>query len=83
MSATETIDKPKTSGPGNGMPSLKHLICTCQVDLTAGGIARCGARVGGKVMWLSRAQTRPFTVCVVCRDLRDNHVPCQVCGLAP
>lgn len=82
MTAVETIEKPKTAGPGNFTPSLKHLICSCQEKLETGGVARCGTKVGGPVMWLTPSKTAPMSICVVCYEMRYSHTPCQVCGRA-
>lgn len=79
---TQTLEKPVTADTGNRTPPLKHLICTCQ-EVTDKGVARCGTRVAGPITYLRPSAQPPMSICVVCYELRDHHVPCQVCGKAP
>lgn len=80
MSATDVIEKPQTTDTGNPPPSIYHLVCDCQEKAETGGFARCGCKVAGKTTYLVVSKQSPMIICVVCRDLRDNHVPCKFCG---
>lgn len=82
MSAVAIEEKPMTSDTGSKPPPLQHLICSCQEKLNKGE-ARCGAKVSGKITWLRPSEQVFSIVCLVCHDLRDNKVPCRMCGKAP
>ena len=58
-------------------PSIKHLFCSCQVDLPE-KVAYCGRALGSRTY--NRHLLGPVELCVLCLDIEDSGGTCAKCG---